>query len=40
MDKHIEIMSKHFDISGSPMTAQLFGKYIFVCVPDLSYMFV
>lgn len=26
MDKHIEIMSKNFDITGAPMTAQMFGN--------------
>ncbi|XP_055305629.1 sterol carrier protein 2 isoform X2 [Sitodiplosis mosellana] len=26
MDKHIELMSNHFDITGAPMTAQLFGN--------------
>lgn len=26
MDKHIELMSRHFDITGAPMTAQLFGN--------------
>lgn len=26
MDKHIEIMSRDFDITGAPMTAQLFGN--------------
>lgn len=26
MDKHIEIMSKHFDITGAPITAQMFGN--------------
>lgn len=26
MDKHIEIMSRDFDITGAPMTAQMFGN--------------
>lgn len=26
MDKHIEIMSRNFDITGAPMTAQMFGN--------------
>lgn len=26
MDKHIEIMSEQFEISGAPITAQLFGN--------------
>lgn len=26
MDKHIELMANHFDITGAPMTAQMFGN--------------
>lgn len=26
MDKHIELMSNHFEITGAPMTAQMFGN--------------